>query len=219
MLCYGYNHAGVIPFGYIAGVTRDGKFAGSMINQSIEIALVDEWRNDILCCEDAKKFLQGYYLFFLLLFPVTIPPCNMPYFQLKEFFVKTFIVLDSMCISLSGGTLMVPQEHREASKFIYNSGFYISPNVYPNFGRWSIGRSRNKEAFKGLWNEFVKAQRYQRDRLSPLFYDQPIYISEVDLVHLHFSLLKLVEIMRQMIQKKKLKYQKKNKIFTPSNWP
>ena len=42
MLCYGYNHAGVIPFGYIAGVTRDGKFAGSMINQSTEIALVDE---------------------------------------------------------------------------------------------------------------------------------------------------------------------------------
>ena len=83
MLCYGYNHLGVIPFGYIAGVTHDGKFTGSMINQSTGIALMDEWRNDILCCEDAKRILQGYYLFILPLFPVTIPPCSMPYFQLK----------------------------------------------------------------------------------------------------------------------------------------
>ena len=42
-LCYHYNHLGVIPFEYIAGVTRDGKFAGTMINQSTEIALMDEW--------------------------------------------------------------------------------------------------------------------------------------------------------------------------------
>ena len=36
-LCYGYNHLGVIPFEYIAGVTRDGKCDGSMINQSTQI--------------------------------------------------------------------------------------------------------------------------------------------------------------------------------------
>ena len=41
-LCYGYNHLGEIPFEYIAGVTRDGKFAGSMINQSTQIALMDD---------------------------------------------------------------------------------------------------------------------------------------------------------------------------------
>ena len=73
-LCYGYNHLGVIPFEYIAGVTRDGKFAGSMINQSTQIVLMDEWTNDSLCCEDAKRILQGYYLFILLLFSVTILP-------------------------------------------------------------------------------------------------------------------------------------------------
>ena len=28
---------------------------------------------------------------------------------------------------------MVPQKYREASKFIYNSGFYITTNVYPIF--------------------------------------------------------------------------------------
>ena len=38
-----------------------------------------------------------------------------------------------MCISRSGGILMVPQKHREALKFIYNSGFYIAINVYPQF--------------------------------------------------------------------------------------
>ena len=29
---------------------------------------------------------------------------------------------------------MVPQKHREASKFIYNSGFFITTNIYPDFG-------------------------------------------------------------------------------------
>ena len=32
---------------------------------------------------------------------------------------------------------MVPQKHREASKFIYNSGFYITTNIYPDFG-WGL---------------------------------------------------------------------------------
>ena len=74
MLCYGYNHLGVIPFEYIAGVTRDGKFAGSLISQSTQIVLMDKWTNDSLCCEDVKRILQGYYLFIILLFSVAIPP-------------------------------------------------------------------------------------------------------------------------------------------------
>ena len=49
-----------------------------------------------------------------------------------------------MCISLSGGILMVPQKHREASKFIYNSGFYITTNVYPNFGEGLDGQAIKK---------------------------------------------------------------------------
>ena len=99
-LCYCYNNLGVIPFEYIAGVTRDGKFAGSMINQSTQIVLMDEWTNDSLCCEDAKRILQGYYLFILLLFSVITPHCSKFYFQLTGFFVKIGIILDSMCISL-----------------------------------------------------------------------------------------------------------------------
>ena len=99
-LCYRYNHLGVIPFEYVAIVTRDGKFAGSMLNQSTQIVLMDEWTNDSLCCEDAKRTLRGYYLFILLFFSVTTPPCSMFYFQLTRFFVKMVIILGSMCISL-----------------------------------------------------------------------------------------------------------------------
>ena len=29
---------------------------------------------------------------------------------------------------------MVPQKHKEASKFIYKSGFFITTNEYPDFG-------------------------------------------------------------------------------------
>ena len=39
-----------MPSRYIAGVTRDGKFAGAMINQLM--VFMDEWANDSLCCED-----------------------------------------------------------------------------------------------------------------------------------------------------------------------
>ena len=68
----------------------------------------------------------------------------MLYFQLKGYFVKIFKILDSMCISFSGGILMVPQKHREASKFIYNFGFYITTNVYPGFGEGLVGQAIKK---------------------------------------------------------------------------
>ena len=76
--CYRYNHPGVIPFEYIAGVTRDGKFDESMISQSTQTVLMDEWANDSLCCEDAKRILHRYYLFILLSFSVITPPCSQP---------------------------------------------------------------------------------------------------------------------------------------------
>ena len=69
---------------------------------------MDEWTNDSLCCEDAKRILQGYYLFILLLFSVTIPPYSVLFAVERNLFVKIFIILDSMCISLSGGILMIP---------------------------------------------------------------------------------------------------------------
>ena len=68
-----------------------------------------------------------------------------------------------MCSSLSGGILMVPQKHGEASKFIYNFGFYLTANVYHDFGKEMDGQEI-KKPFKGLRNEVVKPQRYQCDR-------------------------------------------------------
>ena len=39
------------------------------------------------------------------------------------------------------GGLMVPQKHHEASKFIYNLGFFISTNEYPDFGQGRGGKA------------------------------------------------------------------------------
>ena len=29
---------------------------------------------------------------------------------------------------------MVPQKHKQASKFVFKSGFFITTNIYPDFG-------------------------------------------------------------------------------------
>jgi len=50
---------GIIPSRYIAGVVRDGRFAGHMVNEKTQVLFMDEWTSDSLCCEDAKKILQG----------------------------------------------------------------------------------------------------------------------------------------------------------------
>ena len=63
-----YDNLSVIPFEYIAGVTRDGKFAGSMINQSTHIVFMDEWTNDSLCCEDAKNFVRFSLIYSTFIF-------------------------------------------------------------------------------------------------------------------------------------------------------
>ena len=39
---------------------------------------------------------------------------------------------------------MVSQKHREASKLIYNSGFYMTTNVNPNFGEGLAGQAIKK---------------------------------------------------------------------------
>ena len=36
---------------------------------------------------------------------------------------------------------MVHQKHREASKFIYNSGFFITTNEYPDFAEGRDGEA------------------------------------------------------------------------------
>ena len=39
---------------------------------------------------------------------------------------------------------MLPQKHREARKFKHNSGFYITTNVYPDFGEGLDGEAIKK---------------------------------------------------------------------------
>ena len=129
------------------------------------------------------RILQGYYLFVLLLFPVITPPCSMFWFQLTGFLVKIFVNLDSMCIPLSGGMLVLPQKHREASKVTYNSGFYITTNVYPNFG----GGLDGKEIKKCLKVFEAKSLKHKDTSVTGklrFFVMINQYISEVDLVHL-----------------------------------
>ena len=50
---------GIILSRHIAGVTRNGRFAGLMINQTTQVVFMDEWTNDSLCCEDVKRISQG----------------------------------------------------------------------------------------------------------------------------------------------------------------
>ena len=39
---------------------------------------------------------------------------------------------------------MVPVKHSDAKKFIYNSGFFITTNVYPDFGDGVDGEAIRK---------------------------------------------------------------------------
>ena len=77
---------------------------------------------------------------------------------------------------------MVPQKHREASKFMYNSAFYITTNVYPNFGDGLGG-----QAIKKRLKVFEKKSLKHKDtsvtgKLRFFLINQ--YILEVDLVHI-----------------------------------
>ena len=77
---------------------------------------------------------------------------------------------------------MVPQKHKEASKFIYNSGFYIITNVYPDFGVGLSGQAIKKRLkvfeTKSLKHKDTKVT----GKLRFLMINQ--YITEVDLIHL-----------------------------------
>ena len=79
-----------------------------------------------------------------------------------------------MCISLSGGILMVPQKHREASKFIYNSGFYITTNVCPNFGEGLDGQAM-KKCLKVFETKSLKHKDTSVGKLC-FFNNKPMYI-------------------------------------------
>ena len=86
-----------------------------------------------------------------------------------------------MCISPSGGILMVPQKHREVSKFIYNSGFYITTNAYPNFGE-----GLDAQAIKKGLKVFETKSLKHKDSIVTghlRFFLINQYILEVHLVH------------------------------------
>lgn len=38
---------------------NDGKFSASLLNESTQIVLMDEWTPECLGCDDAKRILQG----------------------------------------------------------------------------------------------------------------------------------------------------------------
>ena len=50
---------GIINSKYVAGVVRDGRFSGHMINEKTQVVCMEEWTSDSLSCEDAKRILQG----------------------------------------------------------------------------------------------------------------------------------------------------------------
>ena len=77
---------------------------------------------------------------------------------------------------------MVPQKHREASKFIYNSGFYITTNVYPDFGEGLDGQAI-KKCLKAFETKSLKHKDTSVTGKLHLFMINQ-YILEVDLVHL-----------------------------------
>ena len=52
---------GIIPSKHVAGVVRDGKFSGQLINSDTQIVFMDEWSSDSLSAEDAKRILQGIF--------------------------------------------------------------------------------------------------------------------------------------------------------------
>ena len=87
-----------------------------------------------------------------------------------------------MCISLSGGILIVLQKHREASQFIDNSGFYITTNVCLDFGEGLDGQAIKKR-LKGFETKSLKHKDTSvTGKLRFFLINQ--YMFEGDLVHM-----------------------------------
>ena len=81
--------------------------------------------------------------------------------------------------------MTVPQKHREASKFIYNSSFYITTNVYLDFGE-----GLDDQAIKKRLKVFETKSLNNKDtsvtgKLCFFLINQ--YIFEVDLVHVQHA--------------------------------
>ena len=79
-----------------------------------------------------------------------------------------------MTVSFSGETLMVPQKHSEASKFIFNSDFYITANVYPDFCEGLDGHAI-KKCLKVFETKSLKHKDTSVGKLC-FFNNKPMYI-------------------------------------------
>ncbi|XP_057304369.1 uncharacterized protein LOC130641548 [Hydractinia symbiolongicarpus] len=57
---------------------------------------------------------------------------------------------DGIPLSLIGGLVMIPQKHKEPARFQYNSGFFITTNIMPDFGNGVDGEAilRRLEVFE-----------------------------------------------------------------------
>ena len=77
---------------------------------------------------------------------------------------------------------MVPQKLRGASKFIYNSGFYLTTNVYPDFGEGLDGQAIKKRLKVFETKSLKHNDTSVTGKLLLFLINQ--YILEVDLVHL-----------------------------------
>ena len=76
---------------------------------------------------------------------------------------------------------MVSQKHREASKLIYNSGFYMTTNVNPNFGEGLAGQAIKKR-LKVFETKLLKHKDTSvTGKLHFFLINQ--YTFEVDLIH------------------------------------
>ena len=117
------SRSGIIPAKYIAGVMNDGKFSGHLITEETQIIFMDEWTPDSLSCEDAKRVLQG----------------NGTILSIEVFYLSVCLTYNThgihcFFIIILGGLVFLPQKHKEASRVRYNSGIFITTNVYPDFG-------------------------------------------------------------------------------------
>ena len=56
-------YIGIIPSKFIANVVADGRFSAANINNTTQVVMMDEWTENSLSCEDAKRVLQGEHFF------------------------------------------------------------------------------------------------------------------------------------------------------------
>lgn len=69
---------------------------------------------------------------------------------------------------------MIPQKHKEATKVIYNSGFFITTNEYPDFGAGVDGQAILRRLSIFQTERLPKVNKYVTGKIRiHIFYKQP----------------------------------------------